>query len=525
MQAPPPPYSKLFPNAGGVSDCVNSTALLVSEASVACPVEATMGTTQAGNAEGGSSVYPPPPPYTGVSAPTLSSPTALNLLSSKDADNSDVILQRLFLLQDEINSIKCRLNGQSFDAAVSDVQGPPPPPPAPATEESFVEEKKYAWRRILLSQQEQISSLSEALCRILSTLSVVPAATRSHDIKESAQTINDNKNVRERETKSCVNENMDCGAKKMCQDASVGSLMGTTVDLVHLLTTLYGLPVISCGGCHEQLHPRAGEELIAAALGTTSHDLLELYASLLVLRLNEGYAAAESNVGGHTSVGILVRNSGDLTQKALAPLPLPVLESVLERTQFPSEIPAYQIALAACKVYHQRHLSKLTSFSSLKSLSSLCVMSSSLPCISSSHCKEEAEVFLHCVRFLWLPLHFLEEELRRCEGLGLVAEARHCAIYAGLLMRLRQAIQAKRCLNELTTTPARSVPAVFTAEPFLTELNRVRPSYDFLTSSEKKQLIAGEKMDLVQSWRIQKRCDATLYSPAVCHIWTATSCS
>ncbi|ESL06407.1 hypothetical protein TRSC58_05920 [Trypanosoma rangeli SC58] len=510
MQAPPPRYSKLFPNTGGVSDCVNPTPLLVSEASVACPVVATTGTTQAGSAEGGASDSPPPPPYTGVSVPTLSPPTALNLLSSRDAANSDVILQRLFLLQDEINSIKCRLNGQSSDAAVSDVHRPPPLPSAPTTEEPFVEEKKYAWRQILLSQQEQISSLSEALCRILSTLTVVPAATRSHDIKDPAQTINDEKSVRGKETKSRVNENVDCEAKKMCQDASVGSLMGTTVDLVHLLTTLYSLPVISCGGCDEQFHRRVGEELIAAALGTTSHDLLELYASLLVLRLNEEYAAAESSVGGHTSSRIPLRKSGDLTQKALAPLPLSVLESVLERTQFPSEIPAYQIAFAACKVHHQRHLLKFTPFSSLKSSSSLCVASSSLPCISSSHCKEEAEAFLHGVRFLWLPLRFLEEELRRCEGLGLVAEARHCAIYAGLLMCLRQAIQAKKCLNELTTTPARSVPAVFTAKPFLTELNRVRPSYDFLTSSEKKQLVAGEKMDLAQSWRIQKRCDATL---------------
>ncbi|RNF15613.1 uncharacterized protein Tco025E_05477 [Trypanosoma conorhini] len=523
MQAPPPTYAELFPSAGGVPGRV---ALVPSNcgAAVARPGAALGESTQVGRTGGGAlaSPPPPPPPYTDAKALPLPPRTATGPPSRKDDASIDVILQRLFLLQDEINSIKCRLGGQSFVAAASDFLGPPhppvlspsppppPPPSAPTPQKPFGVEEGDAWRRILLSQQEQIGSLSEALCRVLSTLPVVQTTTLGQEIKEPEQTAKGVKSVPAGEMKGHTNEEAHNGARQMCQDASVGSLEGATVDLMHLLTTLYNLPVFSCGCCHDHLHSAFGEELVAATLGITTQDLLERFASFLVLHLNERYAIAESNREGHTSVDLSVQQSGGLTQKALAPLPLPVIQSVLERTQFPSEIPAYQLAFYACDVYHQRHPAKLTTLSSFKSLSTSCVASSSVSCISSRHCDEEAEIFFHGVRFLWLPLHFLEKELRRCEGLGLVTEACHCGIYSGLLLRLRQAIQAKRCLKELKTTPAQPVPAAFTAKPFLTELNRVRSSYEFLTSAEKKQLVAGRKMDFIQCWRLQKRCDASM---------------
>ncbi|EKF32553.1 hypothetical protein MOQ_003590 [Trypanosoma cruzi marinkellei] len=529
MHTPPPPYAQLFPNTSTVTDRVFGGPSLLFDSS-AFPVGAVMGFAQGGNAAGVELTSPPPPPpppptsssfCTGISAPTIAPPTAGVFRTSKDAVNSDVILQRLFLLQDEINSIKSFLDGQSSPSAPLDVRaapvrpssGPPPPPSAASPSHTSPEEMEDAWKRILISQQEQIVSLGDTLCRNLRSMSRAAATATGKVGKEEARTGNDEKAVAVGDTKSNDKQNGNSRTERVYQEASVFSLKDSTVDLVHLLTTLYNLPVVYCGSHHEQLYSKFGEELVAAALGTTSHELLEKYASLLVLRLNEGYAVAECGADAHIPVDVFVAKSGDLVHEVLAPLPLPVLQRVLERTQFPSEIPAYQISFSACESYHHRLLAKSTPGSRAVSLEGPYVGSSSsfLLCASSHHCEAEAaELLFHGVRFLWLPLHFLEKELRRCEGLGMTAEACHCTIYAGLLLRLRQAIQAKRSLKELTTTPARPLPAVFTAKAFLTELNRLRPSYDFLTPSEKEQLLAGSKMDFAQTRRLQERCDATL---------------
>ncbi|EKG04095.1 hypothetical protein TCSYLVIO_004846 [Trypanosoma cruzi] len=522
MQTPPPPYAQLFPNTGTVTDCVFEGPSLLFDSS-ALPVGAVMGPAQGGNPAGvelKSLPLPSPPSSlcTGISAPTLAPPTAGDFRKSKDAVNSDVILQRLFLLQDEINSIKFFLNEHTSPSAPLDGRAAPVrpssgPPSAASPPHTSPEEREDAWKRILISQQEQIVSLGETLCHSLRSLSLAPATATGKDGKEEAQTGNDEKAVAVGDKKSNDKQNGNSITERVYQEVPVVSLKDGTVDLVHLLTTLYNLPVVYCGCHHEQLYSKFGEELVAAALGTTSHELLEKYASLLVLRLNEGYAVAEIGVDPRISVDAFVAKSADLVYKVLAPLPFPVLQQVLERTQFPSEIPAYQISFSACEAYHHRLLAKLAPSTRAVSLGRSCVgsLSSFLSCTLSHQCEaEEAELLFHGVRFLWLPLHFLEKELRRCEGLGMTAEACHCKIYAGLILRLRQAIQAKRSLKELTTTPARPLPAVFTAKPFLTELNRLRPSYYFITPAEKEQLLAGSKMDFAQARRLQVQCDATL---------------
>ncbi|KEG13985.1 hypothetical protein DQ04_00681090 [Trypanosoma grayi] len=487
MEVPPPPsYAEIFQYNSGVTGSSLAGPHRRYETSGVPLVAAATARTAEVKAAGGEV----PPPYDIAAVPVYLPPTPppVNPLSAKTDLSNDGVLQHLVALQEQIGSLRRDLIARNSHPTSADASTSPPPPSPGKSEVA-------EWGRLLLWQQTQIETLSEAL----------RSALASHPGRASvAATSVENKVVPIGKSETtAATKRIDKEAGTYSIDASVGSSGDAVVDLVHLLTTFYNLPGAKCWHCREQLPSTFGEELVASALGMTSRNLLEKYAFLLVTRLNEGYNTFGVVKEVHTTSVVLGSNSGDDVYKMLAPLPFSVLQVVLECTQFPSEIPAYRIAFAACKMYHERHSDGQSPSSRVMSFVRL---SAAAPTASSCHCTEEdAETMLYGVRFLWLPLCFLEDELRRCEGLGLGGEACRCAVYAGILLRLQQAIRVKKCLGNSPAASEKALPAACNAE-----LRRVRPSYTFLTPRERKQITDGEGIDLTRPQGLQGRCDASL---------------
>lgn len=517
MHTPPPSYDNIFPHKGTVGGGGGASLPPPLSSSAACvfPVVdmgASGGVGVKNDRGGGSTDFL----YAGKPVSTLPPPVLDMPLSWKPDSNKDDILRHLVSLREEISSIRGRLINRSSSAAAlvdasTQISSAPSPSATntcgPTTTTFFADSGTVDWVKLLLWHQTQIEALSEALCRALAAPSRASEPAAVGEAQKNLPTTT--KKTASLTQRAYYTEKFGRHTLTGRHDASVGSSRDITVGLVDLMTALYNLPATSCECCRERLPSTFGEELVAATLGTTSRDILEQYASLLVTQLNDGYAAVEISKDVHTTAIVLGSKSGEAAIRVLAPLPPSVLHQVLERTLFPSEIPAYRIAFAACEAHHRRHLLKWTSFSRPTPF----VESSAVPFLSgfttNCHCKQDdAEKLLSGVRFLWLPLHFLENELRRCEGFGLMAEACRCAVYAGLLVRLRQAVRVKTCVKDALGTPAQPLPAACTAEPLLIELRHVRTSYTFLTLSEKRQIVNAEKIDLSHLWQLQRRCDA-----------------
>ncbi|CBH16241.1 hypothetical protein, conserved [Trypanosoma brucei gambiense DAL972] len=306
---------------------------------------------------------------------------------------------------------------------------------------------------------------------------------------------------------------INCGC--CVPNASLESAEGSLLDVVDLLTTFYNLPPPACWRCRETLPNSFGEELLASALGTTSDNLLDRYASLLVERLNKSVIGIETPKHTERKLSVLRTEGTTTSVDALAHLPYSVLGKVLENTGFPNEIMPYKIACAACELHFTDRTGDCVRFASasrhtgsVSHTSTRVDKPESVP-DSNCTCKEGAIESLLCsVRFLWLPARFLESELRRYEVLLPTIRGRCCATYSGFLLRLGQAAKLKSCLRsspDSETGPFQDGPF---SDILLSELRRLRPSYDFLTTAE-RHLVLGENVTFSLLRKIQGKCDAS----------------
>nr|CCC94150.1 conserved hypothetical protein [Trypanosoma congolense IL3000] len=304
----------------------------------------------------------------------------------------------------------------------------------------------------------------------------------------------------------------------ICDDAGNGSCVcapeGSTLDLVDLMTKFYNMPHATCCQCMKVLPNSFGEELLATALGTTSRSLLDRYASLLVVRLNTNFIATKDAPCVRKNFLASCHGQTDDTN-ALSHLPRSVIGKVLESAQFPCEILAYRIARAACEQHvingSGTYSSQTHTMHNMLPASSLVGRGThkvelALPCTCDDG---DVKSLLHSVRFLWIPSHFLESEVKRYEVLNPAVESCGCQICTTLIRCLRQAIKVKNWLRDLSSAPDCSSQSVRIDDVIMCELRRLRSSYDFLTPSERR-LVSGENMSLRQLQALQEKCDAAV---------------
>ncbi|KAG8344325.1 hypothetical protein TRVL_04854 [Trypanosoma vivax] len=358
-------------------------------------------------------------------------------------------------------------------------------------------------KRAACSNPPRVFPVDAPLCREFS----LPTSLTSGAVRKEERPAKDN----EGQPTNVGSEAVTTDIRGAHQDASVGTPKHFLVDMVDLLTKFYSLPPAACWRCGVQLPFTFGEELTAAALGITSRSLVDQYVSLLVERLGRGFTARSETECGAAPEATLVlgEKAGEAVEEMLSRLPVHILSRVLERAPFPTEVLVYRIVSAACALHYSRHAEVIYSRHEQAAHSEMAALPSVAPPRTCAGCNEEvAELLLGCVRFLWLPARFIEDELRRCEALRPAVESGRCAVYEGLVLRLGQALRAKICLRDVNFDSGKSCPTACLSDVFLSELCRLRLSYSFLTNSDREQTQGGNSVGLLRLQALQGKCDA-----------------